>query len=147
MLIHLHYRKHRQSVVVLVATGVMVVNGNLCVADAWHHRVLVWDGIPTVSGTAPAYAIGQHTLSDAQPNRGGDVTASSLYWPYGIGWHAGIFWIADTGNRRVLGWHGLPTADQPATIVLGQPGFTSLTSAVPASVPSLFHSSHPVPSV
>ena len=106
-------------------TGVAVVGGNLCVADAWHHRVLVWDGIPTVSGTAPAYAIGQRQLADAQPNRGGSVTAASLYWPYGIGWHAGLFWIADTGNRRVLGWQGLPTVDQPADVVLGQPDFTS----------------------
>ncbi len=106
-------------------TGVLVVDGNLCVADAWHHRVLVWDGIPTVSNTPPAYAIGQLSLADALPNRGGDVNATSLYWPYGIGWHAETFWIADTGNRRVLGWRGLPMHDQPADIVLGQPDFTS----------------------
>ena len=106
-------------------TGVMVVEGNLCVADAWHHRVLVWNGIPSHSGEAPAYAIGQSTLTDAQANRGGAVGAETLYWPYGLGWHDGMFWVADTGNRRVLGWHGLPQADEPAIIVLGQPDFAS----------------------
>jgi hypothetical protein len=31
------------------------------------------------------------------------------------------FYVADTGNRRVLGWQGLPTNDRPADLVLGQP--------------------------
>jgi hypothetical protein len=36
------------------------------------------------------------------------------------------FWVADTGNRRVLGWAGgLPDANRPADIVLGQPDFAS----------------------
>jgi hypothetical protein len=31
------------------------------------------------------------------------------------------FWVADTGNRRVLGWdNGVPEPGQPADIVLGQ---------------------------
>ncbi|MCC7054844.1 MAG: NHL repeat-containing protein [Gemmatimonadaceae bacterium] len=106
-------------------TGVLVVEGNLCVADAWHHRVLVWDGVPRSSDVAPAYVIGQQTMADGLPNRGGDVTDAGLYWPYGIGWHAGTFWIADTGNRRVLGYRGLPTPDQPPEIVLGQADFSS----------------------
>lgn len=106
-------------------TGVLVVDGNLCVCDAWHHRVLVWKGIPRTSDTPPAYAIGQVTLDDAMPNRGGSVDATTLYWPYGIGSHAGMFWIADTGNRRVLGWRGLPRPLQPADVVLGQPAFTT----------------------
>ncbi|MER3537387.1 MAG: hypothetical protein C4301_07865, partial [Thermus sp.] len=28
-------------------TGVLVVDGRLYVADAWHHRVLVWEEFPT----------------------------------------------------------------------------------------------------
>lgn len=106
-------------------TGVLVANGCLLVADAWHHRVLVWDHIPERSNTPPSYAIGQATLFDGQPNGGDAVHAGGLYWPYGIAWHRGILWVADTGNRRVLGWRGLPAATQPADIVLGQPDFTS----------------------
>ena len=32
------------------------------------------------------------------------------------------FWVADTGNRRGLGWlNGIPDPDQPADVILGQP--------------------------
>jgi hypothetical protein len=102
-------------------TGVLVAEGRLYVADAWHHRVLVWDRVPEASDTPPNYAIGQDTLEAVAPNRGGDVDARGMYWPYGIAWVAGWFYIADTGNRRVLGWRGLPEPGQPAELVLGQP--------------------------
>lgn len=102
-------------------TGVLVIDGRLYVADAWHHRVLVWQRVPEHSDTPPDYALGQAALDAVEPNRGGSVGATGLYWPYGIGWVAGWFYVADTGNRRVLGWHGLPAPGQPADLVLGQP--------------------------
>ncbi len=40
-------------------TGVGVFAGKLFVADAWHHRILVWNTVPARSGTLPDYAIGQ----------------------------------------------------------------------------------------
>ncbi len=103
-------------------TGVLVVDDRLVVADAWHHRVLVWNGVPTRSDTPPDYAIGQSDLHAVQPNRGADLaTAVSLYWPYGIAWIAGRFHLADTGNRRVLIWNTFPAADQPPDVIMGQP--------------------------
>lgn len=102
-------------------TAVFVVDGRLIVADAWHHRLLVWNAIPTRSGEPPAYAIGQPSLTDVAPNQGGAVSASTLYWPYGAAVVGDRFWIADTGNRRVLGWHSVPEPGEPAQIVLGQP--------------------------
>lgn len=102
-------------------TGVLVAEGKLFIADAWHHRVLVWNRVPETSGVAPDYAIGQGDLTGVAVNRDGAVGADTLYWPYGIAWIAGRFWVADTGNRRVLGWRGLPQPNQPADIVLGQP--------------------------
>ncbi len=101
-------------------TAVLVHDGRLVVCDAWHHRVLVWDGIPTASDTPPAYAIGQRSLDDTAPNAGGAIAADTLYWPYGAGVAGGWFWIADTGNRRVLGWPALPDPGTPAAVVLGQ---------------------------
>jgi len=107
-------------------TGIAVIDGNLVVCDAWHHRLLVWDGIPTHTYAPPARTIGQSDLSGVEPNRGSDPTGASMYWPFGCAVVDRTFWVADTGNRRVLGWHispgapSLPDARRPADIVLGQ---------------------------
>lgn len=102
-------------------TGVGILEGRLCVADAWHHRILVWNEIPRVPGTPPDFAIGQPNLTACEPNRGAGINANSFYWPYGIAYVAGWFYVADTGNRRVLGWRGFPAPDRPADLILGQP--------------------------
>jgi hypothetical protein len=49
-----------------------------------------------------------------------------FYWPFGFALVDGVFWVADTGNRRVLGWHdGIPVPGQGADVVLGQPDLES----------------------
>jgi len=102
--------------------GVLVHDGNLIVADAWHHRILVWNEVPQASDTAPDLILGQASPGGVEPNRGGVCSAAGLYWPFGIAIVGDRFWVADTGNRRVLGWDGgLPDADRPADVVLGQP--------------------------
>jgi hypothetical protein len=103
-------------------TGVLVHDGRLIVADAWHHRILVWDSVPDASDVPPDVVLGQPDASSTEPNRGGRCSASTLYWPFGIAMTGSRFWVADTGNRRVLGWYnGIPEPGQPADIVLGQP--------------------------
>ena len=106
-------------------TGVLVHGGKLLVADAWHHRVLVWNRVPERSGTPADYAIGQPDPGALEPNRGGTAGADTLYWPYGIGVAGERFYVADTGNRRVLFWDGIPGPNEPASGVLGQPNFTA----------------------
>jgi hypothetical protein len=103
-------------------TGVLVHDGKLVVADAWHHRILVWNTVPTASDTTADLVLGQADPGSVEPNRGSGCSASTLYWPFGIAIVGDRFWVADTGNRRVLGWDGgLPTTDRPADVVLGQP--------------------------
>lgn len=103
-------------------TGVLVTDGRLVVADAWHHRILVWDDVPTTSATPPSLVLGQHDLDGVDEGCGPD----RFYWPFGIAVIDGRFWVTDTGNRRVLGWSGgLPQPGCPADIVLGQPDFHS----------------------
>ncbi|MFA5710236.1 NHL repeat-containing protein [Mycolicibacterium sp.] len=103
-------------------TGVLVHDGRLIVADAWHHRILVWDEVPHRSDVAPDHILGQPDSSAVQPNADGECSASSMYWPFGIAIVGGSFWVADTGNRRVLGWRrGVPEPGQPADVILGQP--------------------------
>lgn len=106
-------------------TGVIVADGRLLVADAWHHRILVWDRVPDASDTPPDWCLGQPSLTAVEPNRAGGPAATSLYWPYGLAVVAGRLHVADTGNRRVLIWDGVPDHDIPADIVLGQPSFTA----------------------
>ncbi|MCT7361594.1 NHL repeat-containing protein [Mycolicibacterium llatzerense] len=104
-------------------TGVLVYDGRLVVADAWHHRILVWDSVPQASDTPPDLVLGQPDAASVAPNRGGDCSASTFYWPFGIAIVGSRFWVADTGNRRILAWNnGIPDPGQPADIVLGQPG-------------------------
>ncbi|MDN5856983.1 MAG: NHL repeat-containing protein [Pseudonocardia sp.] len=103
-------------------TGVLVHEGRLVVADAWHHRVLVWDEVPQADDVAPDLVLGQPDARAVEPNGGGPCSASSLYWPFGVAVIGGRFWVADTGNRRVLGWDGgLPEPGRPADVLLGQP--------------------------
>lgn len=103
-------------------TGVLLHDGRLVVADAWHHRILIWDEVPERSDTAPDIVLGQPDASEVEPNAGADCSAGSFYWPFGIAVIGGAFWVADTGNRRVLGWHnGIPEPGQLADVVLGQP--------------------------
>ncbi|MBE3595591.1 MAG: NHL repeat-containing protein [Hydrogenibacillus sp.] len=108
-------------------TAVAVYEGRLFVADAWHHRLLIWNRVPEKSGAPPDAVIGQATLDDVRPNRGRAVHPLGLYWPYGMAYVAGRFYVADTGNRRVLAWDGIPEGDRPPDVVLGQPdGHTAL---------------------
>ena len=78
--------------------------------------------MPQADDVAPDLVLGQPDASSVQENRGGECSASTFYWPFGIALVGSTFWVADTGNRRLLGWrNGIPDPDQPADIVLGQP--------------------------
>ena len=99
----------------------------LIVADGWNHRLVGYDASLDADDPEPVWVLGQPDLGSVAENAGGDVTGHSFYWPFGIGWHDGWLWVADTGNRRVLGWRGLPGRDSPggsgprnADVVLGQ---------------------------
>ncbi len=97
----------------------------LAVADAWNHRVLLWWRRPQQPQQAPDLVLGQADLQSGLANRGADrPDAASLFWPYGVAWDGRCLWVADSGNRRVLMWQGLPQRHgAPADLVLGQPGF------------------------
>jgi hypothetical protein len=99
----------------------MIHEGRLIVADSWHHRLLVWNTMPTVSDTPPDYAMGQPDLESIEPNQGGEPRGDTLYWPYSFGFAGERFYIADTGNRRVLGWNHFPEPAQMPDVILGQP--------------------------
>jgi len=108
-----------------VPTGVCACGDGLAVADAWNHRVLIWHRAPRASQRPADVVLGQADPGANLINRGADQPgADTLYWPYGVFWDGARLWVADTGNRRVLRFDGLPQRHGVAAdLVLGQPGF------------------------
>jgi NHL repeat len=102
-------------------TGVAIIKGKLFVADAWHHRLLIWETLPKNNNQPPDDVLGQDNLWGTSPNRGGNVCPTGFYWPYGFAYINGWFYVADTGNRRVVGWKGLPEDGAVPDLILGQP--------------------------
>lgn len=102
-------------------TSVAVYEGCLFVADAWHHRLLIWEGLPKDHNQPPDRILGQSDLTGISPNRGREVGPTGFYWPYGFAFVNGWFYVADTGNRRVLGWKGIPEDGRVPDLILGQP--------------------------
>ncbi len=109
-----------------VPTGIAACGEGLAVADAWNHRILIWHKLPQNHNVPADLVLGQGDFSGMQANRGADAPGvDSLFWCYGIHWDGARLWVADSGNRRVLMWNGLPTANgQRADLVLGQRDFT-----------------------
>ncbi len=108
-----------------VPTSVAAYGEGLAVADAWNHRVLLWQQAPSGSHCPPDFVLGQKTFQDTLVNRGKSTpSADSLYWPYGVSAWENMLAVADTGNRRVLIWLTPPASNgQPADLVLGQVDF------------------------
>lgn len=104
----------------------------LYVVDLSNHRVLVWNTIPAVNGTAADVILGQPDAVSATANNGGR-TGQSLSTPRGVMVDAGKLYVADQGNNRVLIWNTIPTVtQQTADVVLGQPNMTSGTANLTA---------------
>lgn len=99
----------------------------LIVADAWNHRVLIWQSFPSKNGQKADVVVGQKDFVNNQPNINGlskAPSAKSLYWPYGVCSDGKSLWIADTGNRRVLFYENIPVENySPADKVIGQESF------------------------
>jgi len=108
-----------------VPTGICAVGPGLAVADAWNHRVLIWRSLPAAHNVRADLVLGQPNFVCVGANRGAaTASARSLFWPYGVHWDGLRLWVADSGNRRVLMWHGIPQEPgQAADLVLGQTSF------------------------
>ncbi len=110
-----------------VPTGICAWGQNgMAVADAWNHRILIWDEVPTESHVPADRVLGQDNFTEVEANRGATqtATASSMHWPYGVHCEDGRLFVADSENRRVLIWDDLNVSNgQPADRVLGQRDF------------------------
>ena len=105
-------------------TGVLVHDERLVVADAWNHRVLCWDEVPTRSDTAPDLVVGQRDATSVEENRGVGCGPLGFYWPFGIAMVDGCPYRRHGAHRRVSAWPGLPEHDQEPELILGQSSAT-----------------------
>ena len=121
--------------------GIHAVGSKLIVCDLNNNRVMIWNTIPTSSGTNADLVLGQADFASVTANRGAmSPDANTLASPFGV-WSDGTkLAVADGGNNRVLVWNSFPTTNgQAADLVLGQASFTTnapATSATGMRVPT-----------
>ncbi len=108
-------------------SGIWADEKRLVVADAWNHRVLIWNEFPTRHAQPADVVLGQQNFKTNQPNAqkvGANPSERTLFWPYGVFSDGERLWIADTGNRRVLFFEKMPTENfAAAQAVVGKPDF------------------------
>ncbi|MBC6995100.1 NHL repeat-containing protein [Lewinella lacunae] len=93
-------------------SGLWSDGSRLVVCDAWNHRVLIWNTLPTEDGQPADLVLGQPDFLGNAPNVSGigsTPSAQSLNWPYGVDSDGERLFVADTGNRRVLVFDPFPT--------------------------------------
>jgi uncharacterized protein (TIGR03437 family) len=94
----------------------------LAVADTNNNRVLIWNTIPAVNGTAPNVVVGQPDFQTGTPA----TTQTGMRGPQGVWIANNRLFVADTQNGRVLIYNSIPSSNGAAAdIVLGQPDFTT----------------------
>lgn len=106
----------------------------LAVADTNNSRVLLYAG-PLNNGSSAQVVLGQRDLTHSRPNLGkGKPDATSLNSPSSVLTDAnGNLYVADAGNARVLIFNPPFTTGMAASVVIGQPGFTSFDFSGSAS--------------
>lgn len=108
----------------------VVAGGRLYLPDSGNNRILGFEDLPFLNGTAADFALGQTDLV----SNGIGTGSGQLAGPQTVHAADGQLFAADTGNNRVLIWTPLPSASGAAAgIVVGQAGFGLNASATSAS--------------
>ena len=87
--------------------AVALWNEQIVVSDTGNSRLMLWDDYDGLrSGAAADGVFGQADFLQNGENRWKLAGRETLCWPYGLSSCAGVLAIADSGNNRVLLWHG-----------------------------------------
>lgn len=113
--------------------SVTTSGSKMIVADKMNNRVLIWNSIPTVNGVAADVVVGQTSMTSGAANYGG-ISAAFLSSPAHVAVDSGDLWVTDVANNRVLKYNGIPTTNgEAASLVVGQPGFSTSSAACTSS--------------
>lgn len=109
--------------------GVTICGSKLVIADRSNHRVLIYNSVPTSSGTSADVAIGQPNLTTNSANQGlSTPAANTLNYPTNVFCSGTKLFVADQGNNRVLIYNQIPTShNASADVVVGQENFSTNT--------------------
>jgi sugar lactone lactonase YvrE len=124
------------STAVLTASGMNLPvaitednSGNLYVSDLLNNRVLQFQP-PFTTGMNASLVIGQPDFSTAAANTSQSGLGSAQGGPGGLAFDAGgNLWVTDFGNNRVLEFKPPFATNMNASLVIGQPNFTSAAPA------------------
>lgn len=118
------------STTVCAATAQLAAKDGKLVIPARENRVMIWNPVPTINGSAASIVLGQTSFNENVQGSG----AAEFWSPAGVWTDGTRLAVADSGNSRVLIWTSFPTTNkQPADLVLGQPDFEWLLCAGPAT--------------
>lgn len=111
-------------------SSVQVCGSSVVIADTFNNRVLIYNLAAFGSQAAAVKVLGQTAFTNRQPNQGVAVSAQTLNFPRSAYCDGAKLYVADSGNNRVLIWNNFgtlapPPAQNPANVVVGQPGFAS----------------------
>ena len=107
-------------------------DNNLWVSDSDNNRVVRYHGPTFTTGQSADIVLGQPSMTDSDSHDANSdslaetVTAATLYQPQGISADsAGNLWVSDHQNHRFLRYSPPFAIGMNATLVLGQPDFSS----------------------
>ncbi len=91
----------------------------LLINDRDNNRITIWDKNNLAAGAQ--YVVGQPDLHSNSANRGGSVDASGLSYPHAVAASSSQFFVADSGNNRVLVYDATNLSlGESASFVVGQ---------------------------
>ena len=95
---------------------------NLALGDLNNNRVLIWNTVPTVSGTNADFVVGQADFTSSMST----TTSARMNKPEGLSIYQGMLFVADTNNQRILRFNSVPTSNGAAAdAVYGQADFSN----------------------
>ncbi|MDE0855792.1 MAG: NHL repeat-containing protein [Nevskia sp.] len=108
--------------------------GQLMVVDKGNSRVMIWNSVPTVSGTPADLEVGEKdfntVVSGQVDGYNGTTYILQMNSPTDVWTDGSQMLVSDTGNNRVLYWYSLPSTnnDISTAFVYGQTKFASQVS-------------------